>query len=316
MSSESIRQSAADLVWSLWTELGVPGVVRNHATTVVDVEPLLIVTPGLAGDDSRLLEQVLGWCVINGDRVNTSRLTKLLSSLPRAASTAFEGFAATVNSVAGTKWPATGTPWSPLPRLRDVPIQFGRPSLLRLRTRALCGVGTRADVLCELAARHQHWTSAAEIAEGGHSKRNVARVLADFTSSDMAIQTEAGNTLRFRLANPPALAGVLGEWAPATPDWMRIFGLALRLVEFAVMPEVPIRVGRVRANTARDELAPLAAALRLDTPPTTSGNPNAVGDFTEWATDQIGRLANGTSPALRSPAADDLARRVPARRRA
>ena len=53
MSSQSIRQHAADLAWSLWTELGVSGVVRRHSGIVIDLEPLLAATPALASDDPR-----------------------------------------------------------------------------------------------------------------------------------------------------------------------------------------------------------------------------------------------------------------------
>lgn len=298
MSNESIRRSAADLAWSLWTELGVPGVVRHHAAISVDVEPLLIVTPALAGDDSRLLEQVLGWCVTNGALVNTSRLTTLLACLPALPRAAFEQFAATANAAAGTKWPASGSSWEPMPRVRPVPMHLGRPSLWRLRARALCGVGTRADVLCDLAIRYPVWTSAAQLAEGGHSKRNVARVLADFVSAGIILQTEAGNKLRFCLARPLAFSQLLGDCAPASPDWPRIFALALRLLDFAAMPDATASVGRVHANNARGEVSPLSDVLHLDAPPETRGNPDALNAFREWAERQISDLANGTSPAL------------------
>ncbi len=60
-ASATIQRHAADLAWSLWTELGVPGVIRRHASLVVDPEPLLVATPELARTDQRLQDEVLRW---------------------------------------------------------------------------------------------------------------------------------------------------------------------------------------------------------------------------------------------------------------
>lgn len=45
MFSAALRRHTEDLAWSLWTELGVSGVVRNHAFVALDLEPILAVTP-------------------------------------------------------------------------------------------------------------------------------------------------------------------------------------------------------------------------------------------------------------------------------
>lgn len=293
----ALRQDGADLAWSLWSELGVSGVVRNHSGIVIDLEPLLVVTPTLAADDPRLLEQVLSWCVSHADRVNSSRLTTLVKALPMTARTAFEGFATTINAVAKTQWPAMGPVWNPLPRIRTVSLPLERPSLVRLRARALCGVGTRADVLCDLLAHPQMWSTAASLAEEGHSKRNVARVLAEFDTAGMVVRQVSSNTLRFRLARPSELTAVLGGFPMASPPWIKIFELIIKIFSLLTMNATPI-VRRVETNTLRDTLAPLAEALWLDAPPQTRGNPDAWERLIHWGAEQMSTLAHGTSAAL------------------
>lgn len=298
MSSAALRRHGADLAWSLWTELGVAGVVRNHSATAVDLEPLLAITPVLAADDPRLLEQVLSWCDSHADRVNATRLSSLVQALPRVARSRFEEFASTVNAVAGTKWPAAGEPWTPLPRLRSVPLPLEREALVRLRARALCGVGTRADVLCDLVSRPRAWCTASALAEHGHSKRNTARVLAEFESARIVIRQASGNVLRYRPSQPAALAIVLGGVPAAHPDWIQIFRLTLLLLDLSSLDVVPAPVRRVEANTRREAIAPIAERLWLDTPPSTRGEPEAWQALVDWGVAQVSELAAGTSPAL------------------
>ena len=297
MSSESIRSDAADLAWSLWTELGVSGVLRNHGGTVIDPEPLLAATPALASGDPRLLEQVLSWCACHADRVNSGRLTALVKTLRPSARAAFEAFGATANAVAGTNWPASGSPLSPLPRMREVPMPLDRPAGLRLRARAFCGVGTRADVLCDLLAHPGVWVTAGQLAEGGHSKRNVARVLAELDDAGIVVRHAAGNGLRFRLAQPAALASLLAGNPEASPDWTRIFELAISLLDLAALENTPAAVRRVEANALRDALYPPAELLSL-APPRTRGEPRAWELLMEWGTAQMAGLASGEHSAL------------------
>lgn len=293
MSSESIRRDAADLAWSLWTELGVSGVVRRHSGTVIDLEPLLAATPALASDDPRLREQVLSWCACHGDRVNTGRLAAQVKRLRPSAQTAFTSFGATANAVAGTRWPAAGSPWTPLPRPREVPLPLDRPALPRLRARALCGVGTRADVLCDLLASPAAWLTASQLAEGGHSKRNVARVLAELDGAGIIVRQAAGNVLRFRLSQPAALVGVLSGFPEESPDWTRIFELAIALLDVAALELSPAAVRRVEANKLREVLRPLAERLSLGAPPKTRGEPRAWELLVEWGAVRMAALAGG-----------------------
>lgn len=298
MSNVALLRSAADLGWSLWTELGVPGVIRNHRHVAIDLEPLVVATAVLGTDDPRLVEQALCWCAVHSDRVNVGRLSLLARALPPTAKAQFEGFAAAVNAIAGTRWPTSEQSASPLPRVRAIRLPLERDALFRLRARALCGVGGRADVLCDLLARPGAWFTAAELARHGHSKRNVARVLAEFADAGLAHRGEIGNVARFRLANPGALSVTLAGVPAVHPDWSAIFGLVTLVVELVDGQRLPEPVRRVEANTRREVLAPLTVALGLATPPATRGVPDASDVMLAWAEEQLSELAAGTSPAL------------------
>ncbi len=293
-SSDSIPQKAADLAWSLWTELGVSGVVRNHADTMVDPEPLLAVTPTLAGEDVRLLEQVLCWCAAHGDRINTVRLTTIVDALPPIPRASFLSFAATINAVGGSRWPSEGPPWSPLPRMRPVVLPLERVALVRLRARALWGLGTRADVLCDLAGNPGGWSTASDLAENGHSKRNIARTFADFEAAGVVIRQLRGKELRFRLAQPAALGVVLGGLPTTCPPWTRIFSFVLKLMEVQALRNLAPAIRRVEANTLRDVLLPMADGLWLKRPPGTRGEPAAWELLSGWAEEQLSGFAGGS----------------------
>jgi hypothetical protein len=272
--------------------------VRNHAHTAIDIEPLLAATPALAADDPRLLEQVLSWSAAHADRVNAGRLATLARRLDPVARRQFEAFAATVNAVAGTRWVTAGESWKPVPRLREMAIPLERPALLRLRARALCGVGTRADITCDLLAQQRRWLSAAELAQGGHSKRNVARVLSEFDAAGLVVRRLHGNVLSFRLAEPAALTTTLGG-APLThPPWIPLLRLATEMLDLASIEDLLVRARRVAANTRRDALAALAGELRIDRPPPTRGDPAAWALLTDWATVTMAALAGGRGSAL------------------
>ena len=76
--TERITRLVIDLGWSLWTELGVPGVIRRHAHVAIDPEPLIVFSPWLLRHDARLQEEVVRWCVAHADRISASRLHGLL----------------------------------------------------------------------------------------------------------------------------------------------------------------------------------------------------------------------------------------------
>ena len=65
-----MKDAIGEILWSAWTELGVPGVERRHRRVVADPEPLIVFTPALAANDPRLIEQAAAWCERHGDVVS------------------------------------------------------------------------------------------------------------------------------------------------------------------------------------------------------------------------------------------------------
>lgn len=302
MSREAFVPANLDLAWSLWTELGVPGVVRNHEAFVIDPEPLVVWSPSVVAADPRLRDLVFHWCRQHGDRLSASRLRGLLRGMPATAAGAFGRFAGALNSVSTLRWPGTnasGPVW-PIPT-EDVavPLPRGRPALIRLRLRALSGVGTRADVLSELLATGQRWVTAADLAQEGYTKRNVARVLADLEMAGIVRSRARGNSLHFQLEAPHILGRLVHNQHPAVPRWTELLRVLAQLADLvARVHDRSPAVRRVEAHKLREAIEGVCAGLRLPPPPTTSGNPRAYEALLRWAAEQAAACAAGGSPAL------------------
>ncbi len=293
--SSTIDRHAADLAWSLWTELGVPGVIRRHASLVVDPEPLLVATPGLAHADQRLLDEVVRWWTTHEDRLSVSRIAGLAATLADRPRERFAAFSSRRLKGAGTArrtTPATRTVAAVNER-PPIRLPLERPSLLRLRLRALCGVGARADVLTSLLLGRSRWASAAELATAGYSKRTVARILTELAGAGIAVRRSEGNALRFRIADPDALSALSADEGLTEPQWMRAFAALNELQELARLGDKPGAVRRVAAHSARETLAAACAHLDWDPPPVTRGVSSAWDDVLDWGAETLARLAAG-----------------------
>ena len=218
MSREQANEAALDLVWSLWTELGVPGPRRSHRRAAVDPERLLVATPAIAAADPRLEDLVFSWCAQHAHRLSASRLATLLSAAAPDERVAAEGF---LGELAGEGVVLAKVALVPLARPRArralvVPVE--RPALLRLRVRGLVGVGGRADVLFALLSSTEQWQSASQLDDVGIAKRNIARILAELAEAGVVHDRSRGNVREFRLANPQALGEVVARNDVITPD--------------------------------------------------------------------------------------------------
>ena len=290
--SATIERHAADLAWSLWTELGVPGVTRRHASLVVDPEPLLVATPELARADQRLQDEVLRWWRAHEDRLSVSRIAGLAAALSGGPCERFAEFSSRRGKGTDVARPATRR----AAFVRERPpmrLPLERPSLLRLRMRALSGVGARADVLTSLLLGRSRWASAAELALAGYSKRTVARILTELADAGIATRLADGNTLRFRIVEPQSLSSLVADEGSAEPQWTRVFAVSTELLELARLGEKPDTVRRVAAHSARESIAAACAKLDWDPPPLTRGVPSAWNDVLGWGAETLGRLAAG-----------------------
>lgn len=302
MCSEMLCDALVELAWSLCTELGVPGVSRNHRRVAIDPEPLIVTLPSLFEFDPRLRDQVYGWCACHASHLSLSRLRGLSKRLPETARVEFQGLAATLREHTNVRWPnGNAAAWHRAPEVKTRRLPVDRQALLRFRVRALCGTGARADVLSELLARSNRWTRASDVERLGYSKRAVAGILAEFGEAGMAKQLADGNALTFQLRRADSLRMLLDADNLAHPDWARLTSLVLAALDLTRLERAGPTTRRIEANKRRPSFEALSHELSLAPPPVTRGNPEAWEALLAWATKVAKSLAAGDSPAFGGP---------------
>lgn len=300
MSRPEIVRQANDLAWSMWTELGVPGVLRRHQRVAVDPEPLVVASPRLAAGDPRLLELIYSWCADHEQRLSASRIQGLHQVAAPSVQRAFAELVATLRRDGAVRWSvdASAEPWSTSPERRPVQADLSRPALLRLRLRALCGVGARADVLAELLGRRAAWTRASDLSDEGYSKRNVGRILAELHEAGLVEGRTRGRTHLFRLPPSSSLDALVGAPRLRFPRWRLALDLVASVLDLADQSERSAATRRVEAHKVAERLRPVAQELGLPTPPPTKGDPQAWEGVMGWAVAQTTALAAGSSDAF------------------
>jgi len=299
-SAETTERWALDLVWSLWTELGVSGQRRSHSNVGVDLEPLLVATAFLSKSDSRLRDESLDWCVLNVSYVSSDRLRNFLRTVDDNLRKAFGPYAATVRKVRRVSWPGEGRPFAFSPTRRSIAPDLLRPALIQLRLRAAFGVSARAETLRWLLDQPDHFVGSLELAlKAYYGKDNVADTLDLLTRAGLlqdTVMTTAGNQRLFRLNHQGTIASALSDWMKVPQQrWDAVFRVAVRLIEFArTAPEKPA----ARAVAIQGVLADLQPDLRwIGTFPRLRQGVDAVNqDFDRWA---IGALKNWAHQATK-----------------
>ena len=297
-----LSKLVVDLGWSLWSELGIPGVVRHHAHTAIDPEPLIVFSPWLFRDDARLQEEVVRWCVAHADRISASRLHGLVKTASPDVSSAFHELTMTLHAH-GVPWTKTAAkttqPTPTTTTTKPLALPTTRPALIRMRLRALAGVGARADVLAELLGHHGRWLIASDLHHLGYSKRNVSRVLGELADAGIVDSRADRNAVGFKLATP-LLGQLLHRQRLAWPPWAALLAFvedAQRLRDDQGKSEVVRRVAAPKA-AARFDVA--CAALDLTRPVASAADPWSA--VVVWAEEQLSAIVDGTSPVLALPA--------------
>ena len=199
--SKAITKNVTDLGWSVWGELGVPSVVRNHADVAIDPEPLIVFSRTLFSSDARLQEQISRWCSAHADRVSASRLQGIQKAVVPDVAKDFDELAEELRAH-GVLWAGRPSATRRTTTAKPIELPTTRPALVRLRLRALCGVGARADVLAELLAHQGRWLVASDIDHLGYAKRSIARILAELADAGLAKARAERNTIAYELARP------------------------------------------------------------------------------------------------------------------
>jgi DNA-binding transcriptional ArsR family regulator len=257
--SEQVSALALDMAWSLWAELGISGWTRSHPWQAIDLEPLVLFTSSICDLDARLRDESLEWCVSNGRLTSSARLRNLTKQADERVRVLFGRYAATVAEETRLPWPASGTPlpWSRRPHSQAPDL--GRPALIQLRLRALVGVSARAEVLRLLLAQPTSEQSAAELAVGAaYGKIAVAQALDTLVAGGLVEAQVRGNQHQYRLSRPAELVALIGGTPSTFPDWIAIFAVARRILDFA---ESPAQEPLARAASIRRLLREINANL-------------------------------------------------------
>jgi hypothetical protein len=125
----------------------------------------------------------------------------------------------------------------------SVPPDPRRPTLARLRLRALTGQGVRAEVLLYLSTHdHAHGRLVAE--RTAFSQRQVAEYLAGLARAGLAESWEDGRRLEYRLLAPLA---AMGADAASYVDWTGAFGVIAEL--WTILTGAALEPDAYRAST-------------------------------------------------------------------
>lgn len=294
-----------DVLWSLWAELGVPGIVHEHGNVSIDPEPLLVYTPYLAHKDPRLMEMVWAWCAGHHAALGTARVRRLHGAVADSVAAAFEEFVGALKTVVDVRWPASGPPALTLNAndLRPLGLPVHRPALAWFRARAAMGIGSRSDLLCVfLSAREHQELRAAELVRYGYSRRVIDDVLTSWADSGLLRAREVSGTSHYTLARPDSWRAALEAENLRWLDSLALLEFLACFVELRALQDEPDIVRRVGASKMRARIAPLASRKRLSLP-VVDGRPDGF----ERMIDVLDVAWRGEDPSQNAP---DLTRPV------
>lgn len=297
MDSPSPHNHTLNLVWSLWTELGIPGPRRSHAHAILDVERLIAVTAWAARDDARLADLAFSWCLRHHRWVSGTRLSSILAGTSERVKAAAEPFFGELAAAGATLWRVPPREPERQREIREYDLPLQRPALLRIRLRGLVGVSGRAEVLFPLLAAPDHWMCASDFGDASLAKRNIARILDELAQSGIVDSRSRGNTREFRLAHPMALSQLV-SWPEgfAVPDWALVFDwMEIAEVMDALPADAPA-TSRLEMARHRKAIEAGVRSLRLGTAPPEQ-NVEAK-EYVQWITAQAAHLADGTARCM------------------
>lgn len=75
-----LTENMLDFIWRQWSQLGAAGSSRGFPENwVIDPEALLAFSAEIARHDARVFDEIMDWMKRNGHRINTQRLSKIIS---------------------------------------------------------------------------------------------------------------------------------------------------------------------------------------------------------------------------------------------
>ncbi|MEZ4271564.1 MAG: hypothetical protein R3C68_09070 [Myxococcota bacterium] len=283
------RSATLELLWSLWSEMGVPGLQRSHASSAIDPEPLIAWTPQLAGGDARLLGLALDWCIANHDQVARIRLPGIAKTLPASAARALAGFNGALVKH-GVQWRPTAEASRLDSSRKTVALPLERPALVRFRIRALCGVKARAEILALLLAAGRNDGDAAQLTPVGIARRSVERVLSNLTAAGLVVARGTQRRHRFRLHDAAAFKRLVGGGGLGWVNWNDALAFVAEVNSLWEQRKARPAVRRVNAAASFGVLRQLADALGFGTPPGSVERADLFEALLPWGVLAIQRL--------------------------
>ena len=296
----NLLEPLLDLVWSLWSELGIPGWNRAHQDWAIDPEPLLLFTALLGDSDPRLRDECMGWCVRNGRYIAASRLRNLLTTASPAVREQWGPFAASVNVHADTNWPGATEPLSSRPSSKEGLDDFKRPALISLRLRTTFGVGARSEILLYFASRPDARAVASDLSEVVHyTKRNVEKELEALRKAGRLSVEKRHNRLEHFLEMPESLLMFAAPRPKYFPRWDAIFPVLGALLNYENQARtMDSMVALVEARRLLGDIQNHLRQSGLPAPPSTVPDRVLVSSLRNWAVDVTGALARADAGGL------------------
>jgi hypothetical protein len=288
----ALHNAGEEFAWSLLTELGAPGLARSHRGVAVDPEPVILLASLVMQSDARLRDQLVGWLAQHGKHLSVSRLSGLLKQSSQVLRERFSMVAVTVQAAGGPRLPTpvNAQPWARRPEGKPRRLPVERPALVRLRLRALSGVGARADVLAELLSRAGRWTRTVDLSGVGYSKRSIAAVLSELADAGLVERMAQGNAHQFRIRRPEQLSDVVADEGLRWLDQVAVVRFVDAVFGLDRLGGLPPLVRRVEAAKLRSGLASVAARLDLPSPPGVRGVEDAWEQLTVWGSASLTQL--------------------------
>ena len=230
MHIKELDRNLLNLAWSLWTELGVAGVLRNHQKILILVEELILFTSVLSESDSRLRDESMDWCAQFHRFISISRLRSLMDDF-KGFQGSFSKFAVALNAVSNANWPviiptdSLKISLSGKSSLRP----YASPALLNMRARSIFGTGSRADLITFFLVHPNSDFSVSEAAEIGYSKRNLADVLIDLHFGKLFGKFMHGNQQRYFVNRESPIFQMLQPIPEYPRSWRLVFEILLSL---------------------------------------------------------------------------------------
>lgn len=250
------REAVLDFLWSLWGEMGLRSVIRNHPTVVADPEPLIIITAWFADYDLRLKEEVLRWSARNANWISKARLRQLFASLDEAWQGRMAALSSAVRSHnSQVQWPGSQSGAQAPKQLlsgklseKKDPLPFQNPSMLRFRLRAIVGVGARADVLTHLLLASTDFHSLPDFAYLKYTKSTFVPLLKELFEAGQLDRWKVQGSYRYRLRQPQLWAELLQLSNVQLLDLMAVARVLRQLDTIPLLETKPQRVAQVEAT--------------------------------------------------------------------